>query len=152
MPAFYNSMSENDIVTLVDATNRAYSNDAGIWAYVADDIGTFDFKLEYRGAKAAIASDEGSAVMPKLYRRLAAWAVNKKAKMVSGGFKAYLTSKKDDVCYDTEDYLRQGPAAQIHRLADFVEADGSVLAWPEQLVFKEAASELIVPGGGVPTW
>jgi hypothetical protein len=90
----------------------------------------------YRLRKSApLQPDEGEVVLPKLFRRLAAWAVNKRAKMVSGTFKAYLASKKDDVCFETEDYLRQGPAATVRRLAEFVEADGTILAWPEQLVF-----------------
>jgi endonuclease YncB( thermonuclease family) len=152
VPTFYNSMLEDEISALTRAADAAYERGAGIWQAFAEQIPPFNFKSVYRRKNAPLEPDDGLVLMPKLYRRLAAWAVNKRAKMVTASFPKYLASKAGDVCFLTDDFLAQGPAADVRHLVDFVDTDGAVLAWPEQLVFKEAPSDLEVPGGGQPQW
>lgn len=151
LPAFYNSMSDTEITTLTDAADRAYENGLGVWPELADKVGRLNFEMEFRGKGEPPANDSGLVVVPKLFRRLAAFEVNKKARMASGSFGAYLAKKKD-VCFETSDFLEQGSAAAVRTLDEFVDGDGTILFWPEGLVFKDSPSRLIVPGGGKPRW
>lgn len=47
-PAFYNSMSEHEIETLVLATDDAWSNGRGVWSHLGDYVGALDWNLRYR--------------------------------------------------------------------------------------------------------
>lgn len=90
--------------------------------------------------------------MPKLFRRLSAWTVNKRAKMVTGALRTYLKKQRDTCCL-TEDFLEQGPTAATPRgLDEFIGTGGKLQARPQDLVFHEAPAKLVAPGGGTPTW
>jgi endonuclease YncB( thermonuclease family) len=75
-PAFYTSMSEQEITTIVDLANNAYSAGLGVWPQLNDSVraAEFDLSLVYRGKGAALdaAADVGGVVVPKLFRRLSA--------------------------------------------------------------------------------
>lgn len=151
LPAFYNSMSDSEIATLIDAANSAYDKELGVWPELQERVGTLDFKREFRRKGAALADDTGPVLVPKLFRRLAEHAVNKKAKMLTGSFHEFLEGKKD-ACFATDDFLDQGVAAEQRQLHEFVARSGSILYWPEDLVFKDAPSNLVIPGGGAVEW
>jgi hypothetical protein len=68
------------------------------------------------------------------------------------GLRAAYVKKKAVVCFTTADFLSQGTAAEGRDLSEFVDSDGTILAWPEGLVFQDAPSTLIVPGGGEAEW
>jgi len=153
VPAFYNSMDEEEITRLTNAGNAAWENDRGIWPYLSQTLGTYRWKV-YRktGAKPkTFEQDAGDVLLPKLFRRQATWAVNKKATMVDGTFLAYLVAK-NDLCTTAEDHLEQGPAATFAPLSDFIGTGGSIDVWPEELVFKESPSRLLRDGVPVTSW
>ena len=83
-PAFYTSMSSDEITGLTDASNGAWSEQKGIWPYLVDSV-EFDKAILFRGKGAPPSPDEdlGPMILPKIYRRLCAWWVNRKAKMVT---------------------------------------------------------------------
>jgi hypothetical protein len=88
-------MSANEINTLVDAGKQAAISGAGVWPQLAKVVGQLDFELVYRrSAPEGEEDDSGRVLMPKLFRRLSAWAVNKRAKMVTGSFKTYLKKQR----------------------------------------------------------
>jgi endonuclease YncB( thermonuclease family) len=151
-PAFYSSMSEPEITIIISLADLAYSGGLGVWPELDDyaQASDFDLTLVFRGKGAAPnpAADAGSVVVPKLFRRLAAYIVNKKAKMFSGTFESYLRSKRSsDTVHLTEEFLTQGAsAAPVHFLDEFVQS-GYVTVWPEELVFREKPSRVIGPGG-----
>ena len=151
LPAFYNSMSDSEITTLTAAADHAWSSGIGVWQTLQEAVEAFDFKLTYRGKNADIVPDAGPILVPKVFRRLATWAVNRRATMVSGSFHAYLKKQKDP-CITMEDFLQQGTAAEERQLWQFVEPDGTLLFWPEELVFKDAPSNLVGPSGPVVAW
>lgn len=152
LPAFYASMSETEIATIIQHADEAYEAGSGVWPFLNDFARTADFDLQlvFRGKNVAPspAADLGPVVVPKLFRRLAAFVVNRKAKMVSGTFEGYLRSKRSsDSVHLLEEFLSQGAAAAPVRFLDeFVQA-GFVTVWPEQLVFREKPSKVIGPGG-----
>jgi len=88
-----------------------------------------------------------------LLRRLSAYVVNRKAKIVLGKFKSYLRSKRSsDTVHLTAEFLTQGAtAAPVHFLDEFVQG-GLTTVWPEEIVFREKPSRVIAPGGGPVTF
>ena len=151
-PAFYASMSESEITQITALANGAFQAGAGVWPYLNDyaRVAEFDATRVFRG-KGAVqspATDLGPVVVPKLFRRLAAYFVNRKAKMVSGTFEGYLRSKRSsDSVHLTSEFLVQGPAAAPVRFLDEFVQGGFVTVWPEDLVFREKPSRVIGPGG-----
>jgi endonuclease YncB( thermonuclease family) len=151
-PAFYSSMSEPEITTIVALANQAFESGLGVWPHLDDfaRASDFDINLVFRGKGAAPnpAADVGCVVVPKLFRRLAAYVVNKKAKMISGSFESYLRSKRSsDSVHLTSEFLSQGAsAAPVWFLDEFVQS-GFVTVWPEELVFREKPSTVVGPGG-----
>lgn len=145
-PGFYSSMLNREIENLLADANAAWADNFGIWPHLPDTIGSFDFDLRYRGRGVDAQPDEGPVIYPKFFRRLAQWAVNRKAKMLTGTFHAYLRSKPEYYFHVTE-FLEQGPTASTpRRLDEAVSPDGFVELWPEEFVFQEAPSRLVGPG------
>jgi hypothetical protein len=90
--------------------------------------------------------------MPKPVRRLSAFAVNKKARMVTGSYKSYL-QKKADIYDRLDDFLRQGPtAATPWNLSEIVGADDVLRARLQDVVFHEEGAKLVGPNGKPPKW
>ncbi len=154
-PAFYNSMSEDEINALRRAADQAWAAGRYIWPNLADYVGRLDWKMLYRRPSQKPlfneAQDTGPVILPKLFRRLSSWEVNRYAKMVTGGFWKYLKDRNDR-CYLTSEFLAGPTSATSYGLHDLVDPDGFVTVWPEDLVFRESASRLIRPGGGEVKW
>ena len=154
-PAFYNSMSESEITALRTAGDQAWSGNRYVWPNLADCADRMDWDLQYRRPSQSPtlveADDIGAVIIPKLFRRLAAWEINRYAGMVNSGFWGYLESRRDD-CHLTDEFLAEPTAAPIRYLSDFVDLDGCFWLWPEELVFRESGSRLIRPGGGQVRW
>lgn len=154
MPTFYTSMSEDEISAITDAANAAYAAGSGVWDLYSDSVAASDFDtdLEFRGKGAALnaVADQGPVIMPKLFRRMAAYVVNRKSKMVNGSFESYLRSKRtSDAVHLVDEFLAQGAsAAPLRYLDEFVTAE-QCSVWPEELVFREKGSKLTGPGGAV---
>jgi endonuclease YncB( thermonuclease family) len=153
VPAFYNSMSADEIRTLLALGEEARRKGRGCWPKVMKSVGTLDFKLRYReSAPPGDKDDQGPVLMPKLFRRLSTFAVNKKAAMVSGSFTQYVKDKNDQY-YEIDNFLSQGPtAAQPRNLSEIIGADGILLEQPQDLVFHEAEAELLGPNNKPPKW
>jgi endonuclease YncB( thermonuclease family) len=151
-PAFYASMSADEILTLTELANEAYYDARGVWTLLHDTARAtdFDFGLVYRGRNARPAPDvdQGLVVLPKLFRRLAEYAVNRRAKMVTGTFESFLRAKRSgDGVHLTPEFLDFGPTAAPVRYLDEFVTNGYVTVWPEQIVFREKPSRVTGPGG-----
>jgi endonuclease YncB( thermonuclease family) len=154
-PAFYNSMSVDEINALRAAADEAWANDRHIWRNLSDYADDFDWELQYRRPSRipvyVETADMGEIVLPKLFRRLAKWEVNRYAGMITTTFWSYL-DQRNDACYLTEEFLEAPTTAPIHGLHEFLHMDNYFECWPEDLVFREASSRLIQPGGGTVNW
>lgn len=154
-PTFYNSMSREEINAFLALTAkaRAVKLKGRLWAHYSKQVDAFEHDLRYRRhGPVDAAGDKGPVIMPKVYRRLSVWAVGRKAKVISGKFKAYLAGI-DDKCYATDDFLQQTHAAEIRTLADFVSTDAKLSVMPQGLVFREAPGKLVGPDNKViTTW
>lgn len=141
-PTFYSSMAVDEIQIFLDATAKGKKR-GRVWKHYSRDLSRLDLDLVYRGIGADIdaAADRGPIVMPKVFRRLLAFTVEKKAKIRSGAFATYLTSRRDE-CFTLEDFIEQGPhAAEIRTLDEFV-AGTRFKPEPQALVFREKPSAL----------
>jgi endonuclease YncB( thermonuclease family) len=157
LPTFYDSMTTDEITTIVNLASDARKAKAGVYQHnsVATAIGAFDFTLRYeRGEDVPHFqpfADSGSFIMPKLFRRQAAWAVHAKAKIVNETFPKYLQGLKDK-CFLRSDFLAQGKQAPAHELSDFVNDSDKITRGAEDLVFDEATSKLFRNGKPVTAW
>jgi endonuclease YncB( thermonuclease family) len=154
VPAFYTSMSEDEMTVLIALYRQARSNRRGLWKRIfTRDITPFKWDLVFRGKGAPIdaQADRGPAILPKLFRRQSTFQVNKRARMVKGSFVKYL-QERSDALHLTAEFLEQGAgAAPLHFLHEFV-SNNWLRAGPEDLVFREKPSRLRKPGGQPVVW
>ncbi|MGH9783901.1 MAG: thermonuclease family protein [Terriglobia bacterium] len=155
-PAFYTSMSDSEIQELMTASTGAKSKPNRVWKKLHRFVRMtdFDWDLIYRGKGATVdaQSDIGPVVVPKLFRRLSVWAVNRKAGMVKGSFAKYLKTAKDEF-HRTDEFLDQGAsAAETHTLDEFVGPNGKFSLGPEEMVFREKPSKILGPHGAPVNW
>ncbi len=148
LPAFYSSMSPEEIVVLRDAARRAERGRRGLWRHLARDASRFE-PLVFREPSPRLdhPRERGPILMPKLFRRLCTWAVNRKACATRASLLGFLEEHPDG-CYETDAFLEHGLAAAPHRrLGDYLSPDGAFGVGPDELVFQEEHTTLRVPGG-----
>lgn len=153
VPTFYSSMSNAEILKLIDLATKARNNEKGLWNRYVSRVLQFEWDLVFRGKGAAIddAADKDAVTLPKLFRRQAAYEVNKRARMVAGSFVNYLRKKRDEV-HELNAFLSQGPqAAPVRNFDEFLSGNAFTAA-PEALVFREKQSDLKGPGGQPVHW
>ncbi|MEJ7734700.1 MAG: thermonuclease family protein [Polyangiaceae bacterium] len=154
VPAFYSSMTAEEIDTLRQLAATAARGRRGVWRHLDGSGARFDWRRRYRGRGATFspAADTGNILLPKLFRRQCTWAVNRRSRMVRGTFAEYLAERPEG-CYLTDEFLEQGvEASSHHRLSDFVTSRGEFELRPPELVFQEAAATLRRLDGGAPRW
>jgi endonuclease YncB( thermonuclease family) len=158
LPAFYSSMNNDEILRLISLAAEARTGHRGIWSYYDAHIGSFTWQWIYRRptkghpVTPAHAKDTAPVIVPKLFRRLATWAVNRKATMVSGPFQKYLEAQAEDRAMVTSEFLTQGPTASTqYPLASFIRA-GKLTVDPGELVIKEKKSTVIPAPGKKVAW
>jgi endonuclease YncB( thermonuclease family) len=153
VPTFYTSMTNEEITTLTQLAQLGKSKQRGFWPDYSRTIAEFEWELEFRGKGEEPNPDEdrGRFILPKLFRRQAAYHVNRRSKMFSGPFVKYLRQQPDDFHLASE-FLQQGaPAAPVRFLQEFV-VNSRLKADPWDLVFRERPSRLRRTDGGKVTW
>jgi endonuclease YncB( thermonuclease family) len=150
-PAFYSSMTNVEIGSLLALAKTARSKKTLVWRFLSTAVGSFDFNLrEPRvGDTSVLSTDRGPAIFPKLFRRHANFSPRKKAKITAQTFQAFLlagSSGQPDICFETSDFLSNGVHSAIpHNFAEFVAGGKTINFQPDGLVFKEAPSTLLGP-------
>lgn len=148
-PAFYNSMTDQEIADFLTAMKVGQKQPGRLWKNLKAPIGKFDETLRYRGKNAALdpQADKGALIMPKLFRRLCTWSIYRKSGFEKTTFKQYLTANSN-VCYLLDDFLENGLfAATPRNLHEFLSTANVFKTKPHQLVFKEDPSKLLGPDG-----
>src|SRR5215203_489303 len=112
--ALYNSMTRGEIAACIRAGSIGGNAAGGIGRFVTKTVGTFNDKRLYR-KKGSILEHERSErfIHPKLYRRQCTWWAYKKAKRFTSGFDTFLGLSKDDVFFETADFLNSGPLSAV---------------------------------------
>lgn len=146
--ALYNSMRLEEIKACTEAWRRGTLAKDGISRFVTKTVGMFDPDTVYR-KKGSEVVDEGKAkfIHPKLYRRQCTWWAYKTAKRFTSGFDTFLGLSKDDVFFETPDFVLNGPLAAVQIPLDELVAGGKVVYSADEVIFKEAAASLYTPAG-----
>jgi endonuclease YncB( thermonuclease family) len=146
-PTFYASMDDAEIQLYLDALPGARAK-GRCWAAYSRDIRSFERDLVYRGEGAAFdaAQDAGPVLMPKLFRRLVAFDLEKAVGLRRGSFKTYLKERRDG-CYALADFMEQGPFAATPRTLDAFQRGPMFRLEPHELVFQEKPSTLVDGAG-----
>ncbi len=145
-PAFYSSMSEEEIQTLRAAAVKGRQQ-GRVWATLSDDTSKFKSKLVYRkGGPIDTANDQGALILPKLFRRQVAYKMELQAEVFKGSFAEFLAARPDE-CYLTDEFLDKGlHTAPTHRLAEFMKGK-RFGKQAEDLVFREKFSTVVNAAG-----
>ncbi|MEI9911091.1 MAG: hypothetical protein WDO71_16285 [Bacteroidota bacterium] len=160
-PAFYTSMSIDEINVVLNAWKKGKKKVGRTGKHLSKDAGDFDWNLIYREPKAGVVipftsgEDKGKVLMPKIFRRQVAWLVSKKAKVIPAGtgFKTYLKKKPDQLVLLNDFLANTLNSATVLSLDEFVDANNKILKDPEELVFKEKAGTLVnAQGNKITTW
>lgn len=152
VPAFYSSMSTEEIQKLISASKQGRKKKKSVWSQLQDRVGKFNEKLVYRvKGSTGIDRDERPLIIPKLFRRLCSWSIYHKAGIETNTFRTYL-AKNRDACFLTEEFLEQGATASTtYFLNEFIGAKGKIDFQPEELVFSEKPSKLVDSKGEIIT-
>ena len=152
-PAFYTSMSNDEIDIFLKAWVKGKKIKGRTSKSISKIASTFNWDLVYRKPGTIqnfmVGEDKGKTIMPKIFRRQVAWMVAKKAKVISAGtsFKAQLKKSPDQLIL-LNDFLTNGStASKVYALDDFISSDNKILKNPEEFVFQEKPGTLINSNG-----
>jgi endonuclease YncB( thermonuclease family) len=146
-PAFYTSMTRQEIEEIRQAAQTARAAEKGIWNYYQPAVGRLDLNLVYREEhthpEPDPISDAGNVIFPKIFRRLCTYTALYKARVITWTFRQYMEHLKD-LCFLTEEFLAQGPtAATMYKLSDFLNTYDEFDPLPEEIIFHEMPSNII---------
>ncbi len=148
--ALYNSMQPAEMEACLEAWAIGKTAAEGVAQYQTRTIGEFDPQLLYQPPATTTLKPEKTKtfIHPKLYRRQCTWWVYRKLGTFKGGFDTYLSLFPDDVFFERASMCDQGFLAatplQIERM---VKAGRKILYAPDDVVFKEAGSQLFTTDG-----
>ena len=152
--ALYNSMQNAEIADCISAGKVGLTATDGVLKYLTSTIGQFETSLLYR--KNGSIESEGTLkfIHPKIYRRQCTWWAYRKLGTFKSGLDTFLGLSKDDVFFETKDFLDNGRVAAIQIPLEKMVKDGKKVVYsPDQVVFKDAPSTLYRDDGSpVTTW
>lgn len=158
-PAFYTSMSAEEITAILNAWKKGKKIKGRTGTSLSKSASLFNWEMVFRkpGTVAAftLGDDKGKSIIPKIYRRQVGWMVAKKAEVITAAtsFKTFLKKSPDQLVLTTN-FLKLGlTASKVYALHDFVSPENKILKRPEELVFQERPGTLINSSGKrVETW
>jgi endonuclease YncB( thermonuclease family) len=145
-PTFYDSMTNKEIAAYEALLNNAKQNASGVYGHLTGDVADIDWHLLFRPGGPVQKEPAGkSTLMPKIFRRLASWSVDKKNASTNASFIAYVKAlpKNENQCLLTSDF-KQGKR-NLKIIDNFIQpnqGNGHFDKSPEDLVFVEAPSKL----------
>jgi endonuclease YncB( thermonuclease family) len=144
-PAFYNSMTPDEITTIRTLADDAKKNNREIWKYYSKRMAALDRSLTHPKNDPSYSkqSDEKPPVIfPKLFRRLWTFEIGESTRFSTQGYQKFLV-KSADKCCQTSTFLHNGyPSKNSPNLSDFVAQNGGINFDPAEIVFKEAGTSL----------
>jgi endonuclease YncB( thermonuclease family) len=146
-PSFYDSMSRDEIETLLKARNKGKTK--RVFRDYARDTNVFFANLLYRRPKKSVViklrDDTGKLLMPKVYRRQVTFRMQKKAGLISGSLAKFLAAQKQpDQFHRLDDFMKPtgGKNAHVHNFSELFEGK-TFNAQPHELVIREAGATLL---------
>ena len=144
-PAFYNSMTTQEINNLRRLSNKALRRKLNAWGYISYKMKSLDRKLTHdkKDLTYSPQADRRSPVIfPKLFRRLWEFEIKNKTAFSTGGYKEFVDSRKNDRCCSTNVFLSGGFPKKAPLLGSFLDKSGKINFKPAEIVFREAGTTL----------
>ena len=146
-PSFYDSMSNDEITTLMDICKKAKIAQNGVWEMYTDILLPFDTDLYLPGKSEPfidLLKDNGKVNPPKIFRRQVVYEVNHRAGIYKEStLKNYLSNSKDkDYYYNTNEFLNGNVPAKKQKLEVMMENNGKIRLEPWDMIFEEKPAEL----------
>lgn len=148
-PAFYTSMSKEEIEAFLAAWQKGRKVKGRTSKSIIKDSNKFDWNLTYRSPGSIpafkIGEDRGKGIMPKIFRRQVSWQTCKKAKVITASttFKTQLQKNPDQLIL-LKDFLANGlTSSTVFNLHDFIDAKGMIQKKPDELIFQEKPGTLV---------
>lgn len=141
-PAFYNSMTKNEICYLIEKSKEP-PNKKGIWDDHTKRLVRFNFNLKFeKNHTIDHTKDKGGVNFPKIFRRQVKFEVGKKAGAYNEtNLSDYLNrSSSKDYCYETDEFLRKRDNATKYPIGKFVTRTGTIKFEPHEIVVIEDTS------------
>jgi endonuclease YncB( thermonuclease family) len=147
-PSFYDSMSRDEIETLLKAMTKGKAKKRVFKDYTKD-TNVFFTKLLYRRPKKTVVielrDDTGALLMPKVYRRQVTFRMQKKAGLVSGSLVEFLLAqKKPDQFHRLDEFMKPtgGKNAPVHNFSELFKGK-TFNALPHEVVIREQGATLV---------
>ncbi len=144
-PAFYNSMTPNEITTIKSLADQAKNKKLEIWKFYSKRMSALDRSLTHPRNDPSYSKQKDEkppVIFPKLFRRLWSFEIGDRSAFTTQGYQKFLV-KSADKCCGTSGFLQTGyPAKNSQSLSDFVAPNGGVNFDPAEIVFKEAGTTL----------
>ena len=150
--ALYNSMQPAEMEACLEAWAIGKTATDGVAQYQTRTIGEFDPQLLYQPPATATLTPEKTKkfIHPKLYRRQCTWWAYRKLGTFKGGFDTYLSLFPDDIFYERSSMRDEGfLAATPFQIEQMVKGGQKVIYAPDEVVFKEAGSQLFTAEGKI---
>jgi hypothetical protein len=148
--ALYNSMHPAKMDACLEAWAVGQTATDGVAQYQTRTIGEFDRQLLYQSPITTTLKPEKTKrfIHPKLYRRQCTWWAYRKLGTFKGGFDTYLSLFPDDIFYERSSMRDEGfLAATPFQIEQMVKDGRKVIYAPDEIVFKEAGSQLFTAEG-----
>ena len=151
LPAFYNSMTPDEVDNATQLANDASKNGRGIWHGFSRLLQPADqYQLFYKDPKKLPTpdQDQGEFNFPKIFRRMVTYHDEKALGTTSATtLHAWLMEKEakgtGDGVISTSDFVLDPHITSTKPFSDFITDDGKIDFDPASLVFTEADSELL---------
>lgn len=147
-PAFYTSMSAEEIGRLTQLSEKARKAKKNLWrtgAYTPQ-VGPFDATLRMRKKGSSSAPEDGPVIWPKFFRRLVEWQLLKSG--AAPTLKAHLSTPSGERFVLAAELLAHGLTVALQqRLADSLDANDRMTLAPKDYVVVEKPATLYAADG-----
>jgi endonuclease YncB( thermonuclease family) len=145
-PAYYNSMTGDEIKVLDNLANEAMAKKLNIWKFFSQKMTALDKTLTHSkkdGKYFEKADRKPPILFPKLFRRLWTFEIQDQNIFSTDGYQKFLAAQKSDRCCRKIDFLKSGFPKKAPLIASFLSTNGSINFKPADIIFKEAGTTLM---------
>jgi endonuclease YncB( thermonuclease family) len=144
-PAYYNSMTPDEIKVMDTLANKAMADKLNIWKFFSQQMGPLDKKLTHSkkdGTYSAAKDEQPPVIFPKLFRRLWTFEIQDQNAFSDSGYQKFMATQKSDVVCNKTDFIKSGFPKKPPLLASFIGSNGSIKFKPADVIFKEGGTTL----------
>ena len=145
-PAYYNSMTADEIKVLDNLADQAMAKKLNIWKFFSQKMAKLDKTLTHSKKDGTYSEKEDRKppiIFPKLFRRLWTFEIQDQNAFTAAGYQQFIAGQKSDRCCRKADFLKSGFPKKALLIASFIGTDGSIKFKPADIIFKEGGTTLM---------